>query len=160
MLIIGSYEAIPVTEIQEQNGVILNLSSLIEGFEKVHLAPSVQPELNDEKNFDIAYAEYIFSNDDPFMEIMKIMYPLYEGNDVYLLVSRGEDTYDIVTESLCKLIQQRYGYNYQIINYMCDLNRYDDSGFSATGIQIFDKDKERYVKIMQERGLIHIDPEG
>lgn len=161
MLVICDYKNLPMQYITaKDNSVVLNLSSLIEGFQKVRLAPSVQPQLNDEKNFDIAYAEYIFSSDEPFVELIKIMYPLYEGRDVYLLVSRGEDTYDIVTESLCKLIQQRYGYNYQILNSIDDLNIYDDSGFSVSGIQMMDADKERYVSILQKRGLIVDDGEG
>lgn len=144
MLLVGSIKCLP-----EDFGkfLILNLSSLVEGFPKVHLVPSVQTQYNNDKEFDIAYANYIFSNDYAFMEFMKIIYPLYEGKDVFLLVSRNEDTYDIVTESLCKLIQQRYGYNYQLLNDKEDINYYDDSGFSIYGLQILDQDKERMTYI-------------
>ncbi len=150
MLIVGDFSSIPY---YRENMCVLNLSSLFQGFERVSLAPSVQPMLNDEKNFDLAYANYIFSNDDKFMEFMKIMMNLYMNIDVYLLVSRGEDTYDIVTESLCKLIQQRYGYNYQMINTVDDINEYDQSGFSTSGIQIMDQDKERFVQLAAQRGM-------
>lgn len=150
MLLVGDIRAYP-------NGVdedmcILNLSSLYEGLDRVLLAPSIQPMLNDEKNFDIEYANYIFSNDNKFVELMKIMIPLYLGTNVFLAVTRNEETYDIVTESLCKLIQQRYGYNYQLINSPDDINWYDQSGFSASGIQLFDQDRDRYVMIMQMNG--------
>ena len=144
MLIVGDIKCLPDTG----KFVIFNLSSLAEGYERVHLVPSITTNYNDDKQFDIDYANYIFYNDLVFMEFMKIIYPLYTGQDVFLLVSRNEDTYDIITESLCKLIQQRYGYNYQLINTRDDIDYYDDSNFNIYGIQTFDMDKERYTYLM------------
>lgn len=140
MLLVGDIRCLPDNL---NNFLVLNLSSLAEGFQRVHLVPSIPNMYNDDKEFDLAYANYIFSNDYIFMEFMKIVYPLYIGNDVFLLVSRNEDTYDVMTESLCKLIQQRYGYNYQLLNTKDDIDYYDDSNFSLTGIQTLDQDKER-----------------
>ena len=145
MLVVGDVRCLP--EITDKF-VIFNLSSLAEGYERVHLVPSITASYNDDKQFDIDYANYIFSNDFPFMEFMKIVYQLYHGLDVFLLVSRNENTYDIITESLCKLIQQRYGYNYQLINNKDDIDYYDDSNFNIYGIQTFDIDKERYTYLM------------
>ena len=119
MLLIGDVRCLPDFI---DKFLILNLSSLVEGFPRVHLVPSVTTQYDNDKEFDIAYANYIFSNDNIFMEFMKIIYPLYTGNDVFLLVSRNENTHDIITESLCKLIQQRYGYNYQLLNDVSDIN--------------------------------------
>lgn len=144
MLLVGDIRCLPDNY---DNLVILNLSSLVEGFERVHLVPSIPTTYNDDKQFDIAYANYIFYNDYVFMEFMKIIYPLYIGKDVFLLVSRNEDTYDIITESLCKLIQQRYGYNYQLLNMKDDIDFYDDSNFSLNGLQTLDIDKERMTHI-------------
>ena len=120
--------------------------------------PSISASYNDDKQFDIDYANYFFSNDAVFMEFMKIVYPLYEGYDVFLLVSRNEDTHDIITESICKLIQQRYGYNYQLLNLKDDIDYYDDSNFSFYGIQTFDTDKERmtYLAVQQNPQLINV----
>ncbi len=140
MLLVGDVKCLPD---YLEKLTILNLSSLVEGFPRVHLVPSVNPQYNSDKEFDIAYANYIFSNDSLFMEFMKIIYPLYTGKDVFLLVSRNENTHDIITESLCKLIQQRYGYNYQLLNNKEDINYYDDSNFSITGLATLDIDKER-----------------
>ena len=155
MLLVGDIRCLPDSL---EKFVILNLSSLAEGFQRVHLVPSVSARYNDDKEFDMAYANYIFSNDLVFMEFMKIIYPLYIGQDVFLLVSRNEDTHDIITESLCKLIQQRYGYNYQLINTKDDIDYYDDSNFSLYGIQTFDVDKERmtYLAVQQNPQLLNI----
>lgn len=154
MLLVGDIKCLPDCM---EKFLVLNLSSLAEGFERVHLVPSVQAQYNNDKEFDIAYANYIFSNDWVFMEFMKIIYPLYEGIDVFLLVSRGENTYDIITESLCKLIQQRYGYNYQLLNDADDINYYDDSNFNINGIQILDMDKEKmsYLAVAQNPNILN-----
>ena len=155
MLLVGDVRCLPDSL---EKFVVLNLSSLVEGFPRVHLVPSVSANYNDDKEFDIAYANYIFSNDNVFMEFMKIVYPLYDGCDVFLLVSRNENTHDIITESLCKLIQQRYGYNYQLLNFKDDIDYYDDSNFSIYGIQTFDADKERmtYLVVQQNPELLKI----
>lgn len=144
MLLVGDIKCLPD---HLDRLVIINLSSLAEGFRRVYLVPSIPTMYNNDKEFDISYANYIFSNDYVFMEFMKIIYPLYLGNNVFLLVSRNENTHDIITESLCKLIQQRYGYNYQILNNKDDINYYDDSDFSITGIQTLDQDRERMVQL-------------
>ena len=156
MFVVGDVRCLPDFK---DEFLILNLSSLIEGFPRVHLVPSVTTQYNDDKEFDLAYANYIFSNDYTFMEFMKIVYPLYCGQNVFLLVSRNENTHDIITESLCKLIQQRYGYNYQLLNTKDDIDYYDDSGFSLFGIQTLDIDKERmtYIAVSQNPDLLRIE---
>lgn len=155
MLLVGDIKCLPDNK---DKFLILNLSSLAEGFQRVHLVPSVTAAYNNDKEFDIAYANYIFSNDNVFMEFMKIIYPLYFGHDVFLLVSRNENSHDIITESLCKLIQQRYGYNYQLLNNKDDIDYYDDSDFSFYGIQTLDIDKERmtYLAVQQNPELLKI----
>ena len=72
MLLVGDVRCLPD---YKDKFVILNLSSLVEGFERVHLVPSISANYNDDKQFDIAYANYIFSNNYTFMEFMKIVYP-------------------------------------------------------------------------------------
>lgn len=153
MLLVGDIRCLPDSI---DKFVVLNLSSLAEGFERVHLVPSISASYNDDKQFDIDYANYIFSNNYTFMEFMKIVYPLYTGADVFLLVSRNENTHDIITESLCKLIQQRYGYNYQLLNNKDDIDYYDESNFNIYGIQTFDMDKERmtYLAVEQNPQLL------
>lgn len=81
MLLIGVLECIPDIPLH-----ILNLSSYKEGIEKLFLLPPTNGVLpfKDEKEFDIAYANYIMNNDYTFMELMKIIIPLY-GIELYFL---------------------------------------------------------------------------
>lgn len=142
MLLIGSHGCVP----DYFQGCILNLSSFVEGVDRVNLLPPNNIGLFNDKDFDVMYANYIFSNDGPFCEFMKIIYQLYNGIDVFLLVNT-DDSFEIYTESITKLIQQRYGYNYQILNKKSDYNRYDDSSFSLQGVYNVDQDMERFTMI-------------
>ena len=147
MLLIGDLNCIPQND--KINLVVYNLNSLFEGVERVQLTPpsNIDYILQNEKEFDLMYANYIFSNDFTFMELMKIIINLYLGKDVFLVVTRNE-IFDAVTEALTKLIQQRYGYNSQWINSVDDINIYDDSDFSIQGLYNLDIDKNRYESLV------------
>ena len=127
---------------------ILNLSSLNERFPRVALMPPPNLHFMNDEIFDENYFYYIFNNDLVFMELMKIIIPLYHGNNVCLLVTQNE-VFDKITESLLKLIQQRYGYNGIVINeaedlLMFDTLVYEDGEFSLPGLAMLDIDKERF----------------
>ena len=146
MLLIGELQFIPEIPIH-----VLNLSSYKEGLDKLDLLPPTNGVLpfRDEKEFDIAYANYIMSNDYTFMELMKVMMPLYIGQDVYIVVSRSQ-FFDMVTESLTKFIQVRYSYIAQEIYSLEDLEYLNyDAGFNTVqGIYNLDQDKIRYSNII------------
>ena len=74
------------------------------------------------------------------------------GEDIYICISNG-NVLDFLNESLAKFIQQRYGYNYQMINDISDIDYYDDSSFSVPGLYKYDIDQERYMQIMTNRGI-------
>ena len=74
------------------------------------------------------------------------------GEDIYICISNG-NVLDFLNESLAKFIQQRYGYNYQMINDISDIDYYDDSSFSVPGLYNYDIDQERYMQIMTNRGI-------
>lgn len=99
-------------------------------------------------DLDQLYANMLMSNDSTFIDLMQIMKDLYYGYNVVLLVYREEQVFDSLTESLCKFIQQRYGYNYQLINNPDDLNLNDNSAFSVAGISNFDLDNMRYLGLV------------
>lgn len=101
-----------------------------------------------EYQLDQVYVAMLMNNDAVFMQFMKIMRDLYFGVNVVLLVYREEQVFDGITESLCKFIQQRYGYNYQLINVVEDLNENDNSNFTVSGIINFDADNSRYLKLL------------
>lgn len=131
--------------------IILNLSSLNEAFPRVALMPPPDLHFMNDEVFDQNYFNYIFNNDLVFLELMKIIIPLYYGQNICLLVTQNE-IFDKITESLLKLIQQRYGYNGIIINeaedlLMLDTPVYEDGEFSLGGLAMLGLDKERYTYI-------------
>lgn len=136
--------------------IILNLNSFKEGFERLNLLPPFGLEYGD-KNFDLAYADYIINNDGPFIELMKIIMAIYSGKDVVILTNSNNDIYDFVSESLQKFIQQRYSlisYNVYDIE---DWQYVEDTMFNIRGVYVLDMDKERfsylYMKMnMQSQG--------
>lgn len=137
--------------------VILNLSSMNEKFPGVALMPPPNTILSDNDSFDKVYFEYIMCNDNVFLEFMKIIMPLYYGYDVYIEVTQGGN-FDYITESLIKIIQQRYGYNSYIVNepediLMIGTEIIPEGEFSIQGLSMLDIDKERYSYIMTEAEL-------
>lgn len=150
-------------------GVMYNLSSMREGFISLQalIPPNTIGRLTD-REFDIAYANYIMSNDTLFCIFFQIIYNLYIGKDVFIIVST-EDWSENLLESLLKLIQQRYGYNAVLINTEADYLYAATSmnfGF-APGYGIFnlDQDKERFTTIIEQyrianNGALPLDLEG
>ena len=98
-------------------------------------------------DFDISYAEAIFNDNMLFVQFMKIMIPAFEDYNVFVLV--GTDIYrEAITESLTKLIQQRYGYNCWRISDINDLIGCSlVSTFSYEGLDNMDSDRDRYAEL-------------
>jgi hypothetical protein len=86
---------------------------------------------------------------------------LYNGIDIFIVVSE-DDWSQTITESLLKLIQQRYGIIAACINNVDDLLSAEDIGFAeGYGIYNLDNDIERYNYIYQDykvkNGLVRSD---
>lgn len=138
----------------EQTATLFNLSSIINsGIRLPALIPPLyflnqQIELDNEKTFDMAYANYIMQNDAAFTDLFKIINTIYNGGTAIILYSDNEYT-NIITESLLKFIQQRYGLN--PIYIMNSIDDWDcitqDTRFNLLGVFNLDTDKERFVKI-------------
>lgn len=150
-------------------GVMYNLSSMREGFISLQalIPPNTIGRLTD-REFDIAYANYIMSNDTLFCIFFQIIYNLYIGKDVFIIVST-EDWSENLLESLLKLIQQRYGYNAVLINTEADYLYAITSmsfGFApGYGIYNLDQDKERFTTLIEQyrianNGALPLDLEG
>ena len=150
-------------------GVMYNLSSMREGFISLQalIPPNTIGRLTD-REFDIAYANYIMSNDTLFCIFFQIIYNLYIGKDVFIIVST-EDWSENLLESLLKLIQQRYGYNAVLINTEADYLYAANSmsfGFApGYGIYNLDQDKERFTTLIEQyrianNGALPLDLEG
>ncbi|MGL5330507.1 MAG: hypothetical protein ACRDD7_14645 [Peptostreptococcaceae bacterium] len=124
------------------NFVTMNLSSLLEGFPTVDILPPFKLDRYD-RDFDIMYLEYILNDNNKFYEFMKIIMSLYYAVPTLILVGNDE-LYETVTESLIKLIQQRYGYLSNLIYNPEDWECVQDSEFSIHGLYNLDIDKERF----------------
>ena len=150
-------------------GVMYNLSSMREGFISLQalIPPNTIGRLTD-REFDIAYANYIMSNDTLFCIFFQIVYNLYIGKDVFIIIST-EDWSENLLESLLKLIQQRYGYNAVLINteadYLYAVTSMNFEFAPGYGIYNLDQDKERFTTLIEQyrianNGALPLDLEG
>lgn len=97
-----------------------------------------------EYQFDCAYAEWLMTNDDKFVEMMNVVMECYNQNNVYLSVTLYDDWCVTVIESFLKFIQQRYGICGTFVSCMTDIEEANDSDFAPYGIMNLDNDKERW----------------
>ena len=146
------YGNVPVLEYDPNfldNGAIYSTTSLkIGNWEicKLLFPPIEICKLND-REFDIAYANYIMNNTLAFMQFFRIIYNLYLGKNVYIIVDFQEWAVNL-DESLMKLIQQRYGVNSVLIT--CDedyvyAKTHMDCNFDRRfGMQNLLADKEKF----------------
>ncbi len=109
-------------------------------------------QLNDEREFDIRYANYLSTNDAAFIDIMKIVYNLYQGYDVFCIADVGDEYNELFVESILKFIQQKYGFNGQILGSPEDFLYTQDSTFTIQGLYNLDIDKERFAILCQNCG--------
>ncbi|MCM1197193.1 MAG: hypothetical protein NC310_09035 [Roseburia sp.] len=140
------------SNIQDQC-TILNLSSFIEGYQKLNLLPPNSLGATNEYQFDQLYAKSIMEDDYLFSQMFSIIYLLSIGQDVYIIIS-NDDWSENVAESLFKLIQQRYGYNASRINCFDDIVNASPSDFEPSyGIFNLDQDMERFTYITKLQSM-------
>ena len=138
---------------------ILNLNSMKEGYPRFkYLLPPNSLGQYTQREFDIAYFNYIFQFDTVFTEFFGIIYELYSNHDVFIIVDESLDWSENISESLFKAIQQRYGYNAVRINSLDDWLWIKNSnylpGFEPHwGIYNLDLDKERYTMLIETARL-------
>lgn len=151
MLLVGDHTILDY--VQSSNIEIYNLSSLKEGYPKLDILPTIHVAYQDEVQFDMDYFNWIFSNDIIFRRFFDIIYKLYLGENIFLLISKSEE-YDMVLYSILKIIQQRYGYNPVYINNINDIEfiSNDNIDFSIQGLYNLDMDKARYINILALAG--------
>ena len=132
-----------------QTTFIINMSSATIGFtlfDRLMPLVTIDPE---SKDFDLMYMNYLLSDDIAFSQLMMIIYNLYIGVDVLIMIGETDIKY-MVAESLLKFIQQRYGYNGYIINEASDVEFLNEGSFTIQGLYNLDIDKERYSPILLE----------
>ena len=157
MLLIGDYNTIALAGsiLSIKNNVyVVNLSSanLSVNSSSLFHVPKYDTETN---QYDIEYANFIFSNTQQRIEFLYIIHQLQIGNDVLIMIGNYPGMYEMA-ESLLKLIQSRYGY----LGYFITQNDIDDlsmfeSRFSVPGLMLFDQEKVELDEIFlqQEKGV-------
>lgn len=156
MIIFTPIKHIPV-EFLEAKGirqvVTYNLSSYYSDCHTLNLlVPSPQFISEDLLNgdcttpeFDISYHQFILNNDGAFLQLMNIMIPVFTNPDTLVQVLINVSNFrDVITESLAKLIQQRYGYNSYLIYDLDDFMYVEESTMSVPGLFAMDKDVQRW----------------
>lgn len=155
MLVFG-----PFSGVSPYFDAIYNLSSLTQAVPRLPgLIPDSIPNIHgpfvDEKDFDMWYYNYILNNPIPFKSMMTILMSVYEGNKTYVCIGDYlSDPYiSIINESFMKVIQQRYGIKYSIINTISDLEyiQKDGSDFDSNeGLSAFDDDRNEFLQMQME----------
>lgn len=125
--------------------IIFNFTSMVEGIDRLNIIPP-PIERTDDYTFDMYYANWLINDINGFDSLVRLMYLLYLGYDIYLCTSDYYYTENI-NESLLKFIQARYGYIGNVIHTMEDLNYVKEGEFSLGGLANLDMDKERYCEM-------------
>lgn len=95
----------------------------------------------------------ILNDDRNFCSFIQIPLSLQRGYDVFVMVYNGISVFKILNDIIFKLVQKRYGYNYQIVNSCEDLNLNDTSSFTTPGILTLDQDIQRYEQYLASKGV-------
>lgn len=148
MLLLGRIQNLATTERTK----ILNFNSLNEKYPRLHLIPPLDLGSKNEYDFDMKYAYYLLNDPNAFIDLMQIMYPLYQGDDVFLLVDDGP-IMEMIVESFQKFVQQRYGYNSAYITCLDDLLNADEGDFSELGTMNMRDDRERLSYMLESERL-------
>lgn len=141
------------------DAVVFNITSLRDDIPRLYTLVPVNGigRLTDYE-FDVAYMHYILDNDAVFVEFFSIVYNLYIGKDVYLVMSEDNWSENLI-ESLLKLIQQRYGYNAVLIqcynDYMYAKFNQEYNFEPTYGIANLDIDKNRYSYLIENMRLMN-----
>lgn len=145
----NTYRAI-YPEIQNTTQVVMNLNANImqQDIVQLNLIPMVDLTGVNPQDIDAVYIDAILNEDAHFVALMTIMILLRNGYDVYLLAYSADGVLGPIIEIILKLIQCRYGYNYQLLNGPEDFDPYQQVGFTTIGIQTLDSDSLRYEQIM------------
>ena len=152
MLIFGPYNAIDYGYVE----AIYNLSSLTQEVPRLPgLIPAINGPIIDEKDFDMWYYGYILNNPIPFRSMMAILMSVYQGAITYVCISdyMSDPYMSVINESFMKVIQQRYGIKYSIVNTLDDFEyiQKDGSDFDSNeGLKTFDEDRMEYLQMNME----------
>lgn len=140
------------------NTRVFNFYSLREGFIELNLIPDNNLGAINEYDFDLKYVNWIFSDDQRFIQFMAPIQELFNGRDVFIVYDHIMNRLweDNMMESLLKLIQTRYGI---IPCKIEDLEDYETANESdiryGYGLMNFDQDAKRFMDICEKMGGVY-----
>ena len=148
---IGSIPNIP------DNYKVYNLSSVYQMGVSVHdLIPNpfgLNIDINSQE-FDVYVFNTIFANERLFAIFLQMVNDVFNGNDIYIMIDDNVELKIALSESVIRIIQQRYGLEYSIVNTPEDFECVEETKFSFIGIQIFDQDNKRFMFCLNKLGVV------
>ena len=151
MLMVGTIQNLATTNKTK----VLNFCSLNEKYPRLKLLPPIDfrnctsGRESSEYEFDMQYAQWLLSDPNAFIDLMQIVYSMYQGYDVFLLIT-DDLIMEQYTQSLLKFIQQRYGYNGFYIKSLEDLFNAEDQPINGVALMNLLDDKERLSLMVEE----------
>lgn len=153
MIIIGPYNALYRSMVNNPNAVVYNLFCPINIGQKIDfIFPYNLPDgiIPGDKSYDLYMADYIMRNDNSFFAVLSILYNDYLGKSVYIVSDIKQNSISsewimYYVESLVKFVQVRYGIDINIIYEETDLPYCKETSYSILGRQQFQADKERLI---------------
>lgn len=127
---------------------VYNLTSLYEGFYRLNLVPPFSIFDDCSNNLDLLYMNWIFSYQPAYNDFMSLLLKIQQGIDICILVIE-DDSFDMINESLQKLLSERYGIIANIINCLEDWEYIQDVGpRQPEHILNMDFDRDKYISII------------
>lgn len=166
MLIFTSYLAYRNSDIsiRKEDHVVYNLNSYNTEYETLNLSFIDNnlwiPDNNGFIDYYHIYYKYIIDNDYMFLDLMKIVYSLYENKDVYLLVTDESNEFNtMITDLLKDIILERYGYRSAIAHTAEDIYNIQRNNdifyFSTYGLDNLALDKNRYAYLISKGYILN-----
>lgn len=109
-----------------------------------NLIPQINPDPNIGFDWNQWYAGYVLTYTEPFFDLMKIIYSLYEGRDVLIIIPLF---FKEKIELLTRFLYHRYGLVASYIYEANDTEFVNDTEFSVAGLEALDADKDRLTRI-------------
>lgn len=133
--------------------IIFNFSSFIEGYSNLNnLNPLNYYSFDrvdvDSADFDVWYYKFIFKNQPSYIEFLSVMYYVYMGYDVFILIDFNNIYSNMIIESLIRIIKTRYGLACNITENLADDydSLIDKNQVFIEGIRQLDSDIENYTR--------------
>lgn len=104
------------------------------------------------------YMDYLLRDDCAFMDMMKVVYSIYENKNVVVLIDTTDKDILRCVESFQKILQYRYDLVSNIIFEEEDKVTLVDTEFSVKGLYNLDLDKARFVELVKGITKIRTNP--